>query len=390
MQEVHPQPENRPHARYPTDAPEPASVPGAAPAEIWARLPPGAYTRRWVFFRQALRSALLGICALPGRRAARRLLWAAGFALLLGGLAGAMGMLLTGTDTALLPACLGSFVGYLLVLAGLTGTRSAWRIRRQLRRFGGAVLTPPSALEGFLRRPGPALGRLGVGAALSGLDRAGLEKGQAASPPPARRRLPHGRRGALLPAAAGRAPGRLPPEPSAAAPPVGLRLLLAGGRRSAFPEQPVFGDGGAGFPANPNSRFSQRGPHCAGLQPSHRPILPARASPLPLPRRGGPETPVAVRRLLRRDLPDHRRQHPGGTAGRHRRAAPPGWTPTRPPAGGSSIWSCPTRASRCAGTRKASVTTCSPKTGNRSITSGSSLTGWGWPSVTTGACPSGP
>lgn len=143
MQEVHPQPENRPHARYPTDAPEPASVPGAAPAEIWARLPPGAYTRRWVFFRQALRSALLGICALPGRRAARRLLWAAGFALLLGGLAGAMGMLLTGTDTALLPACLGSFVGYLLVLAGLTGTRSAWRIRRQLRRFGGAVLTPP-------------------------------------------------------------------------------------------------------------------------------------------------------------------------------------------------------------------------------------------------------
>ena len=142
MQEVHPQPENRPHARYPTDAPEPASVPGAAPAEIWARLPPGAYTRRWVFFRQALRSALLGICALPGRRAARRLLWAAGFALLLGGLAGAMGMLLTGTDTALLPACLGSFVGYLLVLAGLTGTRSAWRIRRQLRRFGGAVLTP--------------------------------------------------------------------------------------------------------------------------------------------------------------------------------------------------------------------------------------------------------
>lgn len=142
MQEVHPQPENHLHARYPTDAPEPASVPGAAPAEIWARLAPGAYTRRWVFFRQALRSALLGICALPGRRAARRLLWAAGFALLLGGLAGAMGMILTGTDAALLPACLGSFAGYLLVLAGLTGTRSAWRIRRQLRRFGGAVLTP--------------------------------------------------------------------------------------------------------------------------------------------------------------------------------------------------------------------------------------------------------
>ena len=142
MQEVHPQPENHLHARYPTDAPEPASVPGAAPAEIWARLAPGAYTRRWVFFRQALRSALLGICALPGRRAARRLLWVAGFALLLGGLAGAMGMILTGTDAALLPACLGSFVGYLLVLAGLTGTRSAWRVRRQLRRFGGAVLTP--------------------------------------------------------------------------------------------------------------------------------------------------------------------------------------------------------------------------------------------------------
>lgn len=142
MQEVHSQRENRPDARYPTDAPNSASVPGAANTEIWARLEPGAYTRRWVLFRQALRGALLGVCALPRRRAARRLLWVAGFALLLGCLAGAMVMILDGTDAALLPACLGSFAGYLLVLAGLAGTRSAWRIRRQLRRFGGAVLTP--------------------------------------------------------------------------------------------------------------------------------------------------------------------------------------------------------------------------------------------------------
>lgn len=112
------------------------------PSEVWARLEPGAYTRRWVFFRQALRGALLAVCALPGRRAARRLFWVTGFALLLGCLAGALVMILDGSDAALLPACLGSFAGYLLVLAGLTGTMAAWRIRRQLRRFGGTVLTP--------------------------------------------------------------------------------------------------------------------------------------------------------------------------------------------------------------------------------------------------------